>query len=228
MNQPLGFLGRPPLDGSLMRSMQDKSYKAVGPAYPMGLMPLVRNRNFAAIGLIPNKSPISLTVMPSMLSLSAKKSQYISVAGIDITHNNSVVCISRGEHTMTINIKGYDVLIDDDDAEKVLSKKWQISTRRENGGAYFSCHIKRNGKKLYLHRLITNAPEGMTVDHVSGDVLDNRKSNLRICTQGENSFNKKIRKDNTTGFKGVSLYKPSTRRHINPKKNICCRNKGMW
>jgi hypothetical protein len=52
------------------------------------------------MGLIPSKSPISLTVMPSILSLSAKKSQYISVAGIDITRYNSVARISRGERAM--------------------------------------------------------------------------------------------------------------------------------
>jgi hypothetical protein len=49
------------------------------------------------MGVIPNRSPISLTVMPSILPLSAKKSQYISVAGIDITRYDSVACNQIGD-----------------------------------------------------------------------------------------------------------------------------------
>jgi hypothetical protein len=97
MSYSLAFLGRPPLEGSLMRSTHDGSYIAVGPAYPMGFIPRFLSRNFAAMGLIPSKSPTSLTVMPSILSLSAKKSQHISVAGIDITHYDSVVCNPKGD-----------------------------------------------------------------------------------------------------------------------------------
>lgn len=44
---------------------------------------------------------------------------------------------------------------------------------------------------IRLHRLVTDAPEGMVVDHLNGDKLDNRGSNLRVCTQAENARNRK-------------------------------------
>jgi hypothetical protein len=155
---------------------------------------------------MPNKSPISLTVMPSMVSLSAKKSQYISVVDIDKTSNTSVVCNSRGEHTMTINIKGYDVLIDDEDFDRVMLLKWSKTTK-----GYFHAYVRGSGGKtpkfILLHRYILNAPDDKIVDHISGNTYDNRKSNLRLCTQTENSKNNKLPKNNTSGYKGVSFDK---------------------
>jgi len=55
----------------------------------------------------------------------------------------------------------------------------------------------------YLARVIMNAPVGTHVDHVSGDPLDNRKSNLRICTCAENQHNRKRARDSQSPFKGV-------------------------
>lgn len=50
---------------------------------------------------------------------------------------------------------------------------------------------KPNGVIMRLHRLVTEAPEGMVVDHLNGDKLDNRRSNLRVCTQADNTRNRK-------------------------------------
>lgn len=46
-----------------------------------------------------------------------------------------------------------------------------------------------HGRKL--HRLIMNPPKNMVVDHINHNIFDNRKSNLRICSKGENNQNKK-------------------------------------
>jgi hypothetical protein len=152
---------------------------------------------------MPNKSPISLTVMPSMVSLSAKKSQYISVVGIDKTSNASVVCNSRGEHTMTINIKGYDVLIDDEDYALIQGYTWYLTGNGYIMGYKKGTWTKEGVNYILFHRLIMNAPKGKCVDHQNGNVLDNRKQNLRICEPIDNSRNRRIGKNNTTGYVGV-------------------------
>lgn len=53
----------------------------------------------------------------------------------------------------------------------------------------------------FMHRIVMDAPDGMDVDHISGSLMDCRRSNLRICTRGQNNMNRKV--DNKTGFKGV-------------------------
>lgn len=52
-----------------------------------------------------------------------------------------------------------------------------------------------NGDRIKMHRLIINAPEGMFVDHINHDTLDNRRENLRIVTVGQNNMNRKPKND---------------------------------
>jgi hypothetical protein len=82
---------------------------------------------------------------------------------------------------------------------------------------YFSGHYAvRNAGKFpnqraqFLHREILNAPSGMEVDHINGDKLDNRRSNLRVCSKIENQRNQKPRttlrgQTLSSRFKGVHL-----------------------
>ena len=60
-----------------------------------------------------------------------------------------------------------------------------------------------------LHNYIMNPPDNMVVDHIDGNTMDNRKSNLRIVTQQQNSWNKSVAVNNTSGVKGVSRVRRS-------------------
>jgi hypothetical protein len=63
-----------------------------------------------------------------------------------------------------------------------------------------------DGKELNIaiHKLILPVKDGMCVDHINGNKLDNRKENLREVTNQQNQWNRKIYKNNTTGYKGVT------------------------
>ncbi|MDR1250140.1 MAG: HNH endonuclease [Treponema sp.] len=201
----LVFLGRPPLATSLICSTQDGSYTAVGPEYPIGLIPFLERRILAVLGFMPSISPISLTFNPftSLLSAAYKKYKEFVVNVqqiIDLICGDSVTYI-KGIKTMTINIKGYDVLIDDEDADRILSKKWHLKKVIPGKGVYFASYIGK--KDIAFHRFILDAPAGKCVDHISGDTLDNRKVNLRVCTLRENTMNSTISNKNKTGYKGV-------------------------
>jgi hypothetical protein len=79
---------------------------------------------------------------------------------------------------------------------------WMIG----NHGYVMTCIYKENKKyTLLFHRLITDCPENMEVDHINGLVSrnDNRKNNLRICTHQENLCNYPTPKNNKSGCKGV-------------------------
>lgn len=56
---------------------------------------------------------------------------------------------------------------------------------------------------IRLQRLLMQAPADKVVDHKNGDTLDNRKDNLRICTQQQNMCNRKLQSNNTSGYHGV-------------------------
>lgn len=86
------------------------------------------------------------------------------------------------------------VCVDLDDQELVMCYQWN---RTSNGG-----YLVRVGRKL-LHREITGEHPTLLVDHSNGDVLDNRRSNLRLCTRAENVRNRRIGTNSTTGAKGV-------------------------
>jgi hypothetical protein len=58
-----------------------------------------------------------------------------------------------------------------------------------------------------MHRIILKAPKDAHVDHINGDGLDNRKWNLRLCTRSQNLCNSSIKRNNTSGYKGVRLDK---------------------
>jgi hypothetical protein len=81
----------------------------------------------------------------------------------------------------------------------------------------YSCHgyaVRTiNRKRQYLHRFIMDVKKGETVDHINGDKLDNRLSNLRVCSQSINCLNKhKLLSTNSSGYNGI-------RKHIVKSNN---------
>lgn len=73
-------------------------------------------------------------------------------------------------------------LIDESDTHKIVGMSWHLTARGYVRSAF--------GGGTSLHRLIMDAPDGLVVDHINGNALDNRRSNLRLATQSENLRNR--------------------------------------
>ena len=63
--------------------------------------------------------------------------------------------------------------------------------------------VEENKKRVTLHCLLLDPPTGYEPDHIDRNGLNNCRSNLRIVTRSQNSSNRRLRSDNTSGYKGV-------------------------
>tara|TARA_B110000858_G_scaffold143389_1_gene162838 strand:- start:172 stop:570 length:399 start_codon:yes stop_codon:yes gene_type:complete len=73
--------------------------------------------------------------------------------------------------------------------------------------------------RIVYERTHGKKPKGMQIDHINGDILDNRVENLRIATYAENQWNAKKRVDNTSGVKGVCWKKNLNKWYAQIKHN---------
>lgn len=99
---------------------------------------------------------------------------------------------------------GMVALVDADDYEEVSRYKWNPTLSMRHVYARRSKRIGKRVTTVIMHREILKAPKDMVVDHINGNTLDNRKANLRICTNRENLGNRKLNKNNTSGYRGVT------------------------
>lgn len=74
------------------------------------------------------------------------------------------------------------------------------------------------GRSVYLHRILLNAPVGLEVDHIDGNPLNNRRSNLRLATRGQNEQNKpeshRLIRNSASGVRNVHLDKSTGRYRV--------------
>lgn len=97
-------------------------------------------------------------------------------------------------------------LIDSDDAERVGKYNWHAWYSRNTDSFYARTQVWSGPYEevvIRLNVLIIGQSEGFIVDHKSGNTIDNRRANLRHATPSQNTINGAIRKDNTSGIKGV-------------------------
>lgn len=105
-------------------------------------------------------------------------------------------------------ISGLECTFDDADKPIADGHKWCVAyngktLRRKPAGLTASV----NGRPILFHRLVMSPPPGITVDHINGNPLDNRRKNMRLATRSQNAMNRGPDADNASGYKGVYRHK---------------------
>ena len=112
--------------------------------------------------------------------------------------------------------KGKVAIVDDEDFHLVSVYKWKFSNR-----GYAAKNYWENGKSktILMHRLIMGNPEDYFIDHIDGNPLNNRRENLRIVTNHQNTMNQKITSKNKSGYKGGCWSKSNKKRAATVRNN---------
>lgn len=114
-------------------------------------------------------------------------------------------------------LHGSVAIVDDADYANLAALKWRESYK--HGHTY-----AETGRRALMHRIIMNPAKGLHVDHINGNGLDNRRSNLRVVTSSQNQMNRGLPKNNKSGHKGVHWSKLGKRWHaaivVDRKKNF--------
>lgn len=105
-------------------------------------------------------------------------------------------------------------IVDAEDYDNLMQWKWVASCEGKYAARRIRLSEKSEHQQISMHRQIMGNPKGKHIDHINGNTLDNRKCNLRICTNLENCRNRKKQKNATTSqYKGVSFA-----RHLKTKR----------
>lgn len=109
--------------------------------------------------------------------------------------------------------KGFFAQVDDEDFEQLNQFNWHARldiTKSNNCYAQrrdYSKQLKKP-KMIKMHRVIMGVTDPkIQIDHIDGNGLNNQKSNLRIASNAQNSYNSKKYKNSLSPFKGVYFHK---------------------
>ena len=118
------------------------------------------------------------------------------IRGLVSTCGNCVHIEREGEHYRYYCHSQGSFIFDEEDYDLVASERWNIS--------HFGYVTRKIGNKtVWLTHALLGVDDGVIVDHINGDRLDNRRANLREATPSQNLRNQCLRSDNKTGYKGV-------------------------
>lgn len=88
--------------------------------------------------------------------------------------------------------------VDAEDFEALSSRRWRVLDPHAKFTLYAA-----TGKATSMHRFLMMPAPGLMVDHINGDGLDNRRSNLRLVTPSQNAQNRPSCRGSSSRFRGV-------------------------
>ena len=103
--------------------------------------------------------------------------------------------------------QGHEAVVDADDYATLSQYSWYAKWGGNQVGPY-AARSKREGRKVRterMHRLLMRCPRGMEVDHLNGNMLDNRRHNLEIVTKTQN-----VTREHTRNGNGKSVSEAAT------------------
>lgn len=100
-------------------------------------------------------------------------------------------------------------ILDEADAPAVAPRRWcaihNTKERQSQRHKYAYANIDGAGESLHRHILGLTKGDGKVVDHLNGDSLDNRRSNLQVVTNSINQQRRRVNWNNRLGVRGVSF-----------------------
>jgi hypothetical protein len=99
--------------------------------------------------------------------------------------------------------QGQVAKVDDEDYEWLTQWKWCARWAKNTQSYYAIRNNHADNSTILMSREVMKTPSDMQCDHIHHNTLDNRKSELRNCTQTQNAHNRKTNRNNTSGYKGV-------------------------
>lgn len=113
-----------------------------------------------------------------------------------------------GDETMVHLTKGFVAYIDTQDVKLIVGHSWTALLGRNT--VYAKAQI--DGRHVSMHRFILGlGPQHLAVDHVDGNGLNNRRTNLRLATGSLNQANSRKRSGTSSIYKGVYWHKAAGR-----------------
>lgn len=145
----------------------------------------MKNSNHTPVNLLPLEAAPNQKPKPLPLNRTAKRVAGRSWQEIPLT-------------------KGFVAIVDDDDFDEISKHNWHCSI---NSKVNIYARAIINRQQFKMHHLIIKKRNGLLIDHINGNGLDNRRCNLRLATREQNARNRRLHSNNTSGHKGVSYRK---------------------
>ena len=104
--------------------------------------------------------------------------------------------------------RGMVAIVDDADVPLVAGYSWHAKQCKQT---FYAEACPGHNMHILMHHLIVQLDDGQQCDHEDRNGLNNSRSNLRVATRSQNARNKRMSRNNTSGFKGVYFNKHKQR-----------------
>lgn len=125
-----------------------------------------------------------------------------------------------------LTVSGKMVLVDDEDVDRLSALSWWLTPQ---GYAVAKLPaVNGHRRTIGMHRFLLDDPPTAAVDHINRNKRDNRKANLRACTDSENCRNQGKRRGCSSRYRGVSWNKRKSAWQVVVRENGRLKWKGWY